>query len=128
NQLFEGTIAENVALGRRIPEADVFAAIQLLGLQDFLAAQPKGIHSVIDPEGKRLPRSIVQRLLIARAIVHRPRLLLMEDPLQYMSEQEKKNLIDYIMHPDRAWTVIIVTEYAYWTQKSTQTIQLDGHA
>lgn len=128
NQLFEGTISENIRLGRDIPDEDVLDAIKLLGLKEYVALKPKGVHSFIDPEGKRLPRSIVQRLLIARAIVHQPRLLIMEDPFQYMSDEHKKAIVDYIVQPDRKWTVIITTEYAYWTKKSTQTITLNGHA
>ena len=128
NQLFEGSIVENIALGRNIADKEISEVIQLLSLKEYVALQPKGIHSFIDPEGRRLPRSIVQRLLIARAIVHQPRLLIMEDPLQYMSEKDKKTLIDYIVHPDRNWTVLIVTEHEYWTEKSTQTIKLNKHA
>ncbi|MCB0533651.1 MAG: ABC transporter ATP-binding protein [Lewinellaceae bacterium] len=127
NQLFEGTIVENITLGRPIPEKDVLDTINFLGLKQYIALQHKGIHSLIDPEGKRLPRSIIQKLLIARAIVNKPRLLIMEDPLQSVNQTEKKKIIDHIMDPKNEWTVIVVSDDPYWKAKSTQTIQLKSN-
>ncbi|MBK7410355.1 MAG: hypothetical protein IPJ40_21225 [Saprospirales bacterium] len=90
-----------------------------------MATQPKGLYTGIDPEGKRLSRSIIQKILIARAIVHQPDLLLMEDPMQFVEESEKNSIIDHIMHPDRGWTVIVVADYPYWEEKSTKVITLN---
>ncbi len=127
NQLFEGTIFENITLGRPIPEKDVLETLNFLGLKQYIALQAKGIHSLIDPEGKRLPRSIIQKLLLARAIVNKPRLLIMEDPLQSVNPTEKKHMIDYIMDPKRDWTVVVVADDPYWAKKSTQTIKLTSN-
>ncbi|MCB9282715.1 MAG: ATP-binding cassette domain-containing protein [Lewinellaceae bacterium] len=124
NQLFEGTILENITLGRSIPESEVFEACELLGLKQFISLQPKGLHAQVDPEGKRLPRSIVQKILIARAIVHKPGLLIMEDPLHSLEEEDKKRIIDHIMHPDRNWTVILVADNPYWQEKCMQVINI----
>ncbi|MBK7410028.1 MAG: ABC transporter ATP-binding protein [Saprospirales bacterium] len=125
NQLFEGTMMENITVGRDIPEKEVLDIVHILGLKQFVATQPKGLYTGIDPEGKRLSRSIIQKILIARAIVHQPDLLLMEDPMQFVEESEKNSIIDHIMHPDRGWTVIVVADYPYWEEKSTKVITLN---
>ena len=107
-----------------IPDEDVYDIIKVLGLKSYISGLDKGIHTQIDPEGRRLPRSIIQKLLIARALVAKPSLLIMEDPLQFVPESEKDAIIDYIMSPEHNWTVIIVADYPYWNKKSTQIIEL----
>ncbi len=124
NQLFEGTIYENITLGRPILNEDFFEVINRLGLKKYIGKQPKGIDTSIKPEGKQLPRSIIQKLLIARTIVHKPKLVIMEEPLQSVEDDEKNKIIDYIMHPKHDWTVLVVGEYPYWKKKSTQIIEL----
>lgn len=124
NQLFEGTIHENITVGREVADEDIFKMVNLLGLKQFLSQSIRDVHTPIDPEGRRLPRSIIQKILIARAIIHKPKLLLMEDPLQFVEPKEKNRIIDYIMSSERNWTAIVVADYPYWREKSTQVIKL----
>lgn len=124
NQLFEGTIRENILMGREVPEQKILEVVRLLGLEEFLVRQPGGLNCAIDSGGRRLPRSFIQKLLVARTIVGDPIFLLMEDPLQFVGDEEKNKIIDYIMDPERNWTVIVVADYAYWKTKSTQVLEL----
>ncbi len=124
NQLFEGTIWENITLGRNIADKQMAKMLEILGLKEYIAHQIKGLQTRIDPEGRRLPRGIGQKILIGRTLIHQPRLLMMEDPLQFLDEEEKNRIIDYIMDEQQTWTVIIVTDYPYWKTKSSQIIKL----
>ncbi len=124
NQLFEGTFKENILIGRLISDKSLQEVTKILSLDRYFVKQPKGIDSFVDSGGRRLPRSIIQKLLIARILVARPKLLLLEDPLQFVEEQTKKAIIDYIMSPERDWTVIVVADYYYWKEKTTSTINL----
>ena len=124
NQLFEGTFKENILMGRLISEKDLQEIIKVLSLNDYFVTQTKGIDSHVDSGGRRLPRSVIQKLLIARILVARPRLLLLEDPLHFVDEETKKTIIDYIMSPERDWTVVVVADYYYWNEKTTHNISL----
>jgi len=124
NQLFEGTFKENILMGRLISDKSLQEVTKILSLDRYFVKQPKGIHSFVDSGGRRLPRSIIQKLLIARILVARPKLLLLEDPLQFVEEKTKKEIIDYIMSPERGWTVVVVADYYYWKEKTTTTINL----
>lgn len=125
NQIFEGTFKENILLGRKISNKSLNQTIKLLRLEKYLIHQPLGIDGFVDSGGRRLPRSIIQKLLIARILVGEPRLLLMEDPMQFIEEDEKKRIIDYIMHKDRKWTVLVISDYYYWKEKGQRVIQMD---
>ncbi len=124
NQIFEGNFIDNILLGREIPEKELREVLQLLDLQKYILSQPKGMESFVDSGGRRLPRSIIQKILIARMIVSKPRLLLIEDTLQFLEEKEKKRIIDYIMDKSKPWTVIVVSDFYYWKEKSNKTILL----
>lgn len=124
NQLFEGTIKENITMGRMIDEKEFRAVVELLDLTDYIIHLPDGFDSFVDSGGRRLPRSVIQKLHLARIIVGNPSLILMEDPLQFLEDKEKNRIIDYMMSPERDWTVIVVADYNYWQKKSTKTIQL----
>lgn len=126
NQLFEGTIRENITLGRNISDKEISKIVKVLNLGDFLAHQVQGVETLVDSGGRRLPRSIIQKLLIARLIIGKPKLLLMEDPLQFVQNGEKKKIIDYIMSPDRNWTVVIISDYYYWKEKCTKVLSLNN--
>jgi len=128
NQLFIGSLYENITMGRDLREEQVFDTIAQLGLKQFIATQKNGIHTEIDPEGRRLPRRIVQKLLIARAVVHKPRLILMEDPLHLVQEEEKREIIDYLMSPEHNWTAVVVSNDAYWQDHSDQLIHMKNRA
>ncbi len=124
NQVFEGTFRENIVMGRGISEKNLQEVIKILSLNNYFVTQSQGIDSVVDSGGRRLPRSIIQKLLIARILVARPKLLLLEDPLHFVEEETKKTIIDYIMSPERDWTVVVVADYHYWAEKTTATINL----
>jgi ABC-type bacteriocin/lantibiotic exporter with double-glycine peptidase domain len=125
NQLFEGTFRDNILLGRKIPEQELAEMLEMLRLDEYLIHQPKGIDSEVDSGGRRLPRSIIQKLHIARLIAGKPKLLLIEDPLEFIEDEEKRMIIDYIMDKRRPWTVMVVSDYYYWEEKCDRVIELD---
>ena len=125
NQIFEGTFRENILMGRIISEKEISDVLKVLKLDDYLVHQPQGLDSLVDSGGRRLPRSIIQKLLIARIIVNKPKLLLMEDLLQFIEVEEKKRIIDYIMSDERNWTVIVISDFYYWKEKCTRIIDLN---
>lgn len=118
--LFQGTLAENISMGREnITPEDVRWAADMMGLQEFVRSLPKGYNTMIDPGGRKLSRSIIQKILMARAVANRPKLLLLEDPLDKISPDECKRIIDELTHPDSPWTLVAVSNNVYLQEKCT---------
>ena len=111
-------------MGRDISANRMSEILKVLCLKEYIASQAKGLDSLIDSGGRRLPRSVIQKLLIARIIINKPKLLLLEDPLQFVQNEEKIKIIDYLMNSERDWTLIVISDFYYWKEKSTQTINL----
>ena len=126
NQLFEGTIRDNITMGRPLPQDELYRLLDVVHLSSYIWSLPEGLDMTIDPGGRRLPRSVIQKILIARTIAGSPALLLIEDPLLFIPEDEKTDIINYIMHPSKPWTVVVVTDNIYWKSKCTQIITLSS--
>jgi len=124
---FEGTILENIIFDKKdFDNEHLDEVLKQLGLLDFIKRQPNGIHTVIHPEGQKIPITISKRILLARAILHEPRLLILKDPLEYFDDEEAKRIINYLASPERNWALVVSGNNPLWKQNCTRTILLDN--
>ena len=77
--LFDDTVRGNVTLGADIPDEDVWAALRVAQADGFVAALPQALDTVVGERGTTLSGGQRQRLALARAVVRRPRLLVLDD-------------------------------------------------
>lgn len=110
-ELFEGTIAENVHLERpNVSTNDVRDALEQVGLLDMVLKLKDGLDTHIVSTGFPLSANECRKLMIARGIVARPRLLLIDDGLiDAMSDEDAESLTKALVEPDNPWTLILVT-------------------
>jgi ABC-type bacteriocin/lantibiotic exporter with double-glycine peptidase domain len=109
-EVFAGTLAENVRLGRgSVTAADIRRALDAVGLADRIARLPDSLQTVIPPDGRPLSTSELARLAIARAIVSRPRLLLLDGILDGLDLDSCPELLDTLFDPAAPWTLVLVS-------------------
>lgn len=117
-ELFQGTLMENIAMSKpTVSEADVIWALDNVGLAEFVQTLPEGYNTVLDPQGKRFPRSIVQRILVARSVATRPGLVLLEDTFEHMDQVNRELIIDFLTNEDRPWTLVAVSTNRYLAER-----------
>lgn len=95
--LFNGTILENIAYAR--PDAareDVIAAARAANAHDFICGKPDGYDSVVGERGQSLSGGERQRISIARAILHNPRILILDEATSAVDTDTEKQIQDAI--------------------------------
>lgn len=125
-QLFEGSVLENITMGRQqIGLDEVRQLVRNMGLETFINSLPQGLETQLDPGGKKLPRGIVQKLLLVRSMVHRPKLLLLERALEYIESSERNRIIDFLTDQRNDWTMIAVSDDPYLASRCTRVVTLE---
>ncbi len=110
NEIFEGTVEDNISLGRAdLGPAEVMRALATVGAADDVQALPLGLRTPMVSAGRGLPSTLRARLLLARAIVARPRLLLLDETLATVEPAARHELIAALTARDVPWTLLIVS-------------------
>ena len=123
---FEGTIRENLIFGDKTVSDDIiFSVIEKVGLVDFLKEQKNGLETVIYPEGKQISFTVSKKIVLARAIIKQPKVMILEDPLDQFNQEESKKIITYLTSPERPWSLIVVSTNKNWVSMCTKTIKLE---
>lgn len=124
--LVNGTIADNVRLGH--PDVSIYevnAALRRVGLLQDVLALPEGIQTELITGGLPLSSRQRIRLLVARALVCRPRLLLLDEVLDGLDSATLAELSSILMDPEQYWTVIIATREENVLRQCQRTINLN---
>lgn len=125
--IFEGTLLENITLGRDfIKIEDVQWAAEKVFLTEYIKELPKGLDTPIDTSGQKLSKSIVQRIIIARSIVNRPKLILLENHIDFIEENERNKIIDFLTSKENGWTLISISNDHYLQKKSDTIISMNN--
>jgi ABC-type bacteriocin/lantibiotic exporter with double-glycine peptidase domain len=122
---FEGTVLENITFKNgTVSEETLKWAIEGMQLKEFIKSLPQGLDTALFPEGKQLSSSNAQKLLLARSIISRPKILFYEDPTDNMDDKVANEIIDFITAKEHQWTIIVSSKNQYWKSKCNRNITL----
>ncbi|MEJ2585767.1 MAG: ATP-binding cassette domain-containing protein [Robiginitalea sp.] len=125
---FEGTILENLTFGdKNIPMDRVYWVLEKIKLMDFVKEQPRGLNTVLYPEGREIHYTVGKKLVLERSILRNPKLLLMKDPLDHFRGEEATEVMDFLTDPANGWALIVISENERWASKCGRVIYMsDG--
>nr|WP_297786254.1 ATP-binding cassette domain-containing protein [uncultured Allomuricauda sp.] len=123
---FEGTLLDNITFGNKdIPMEDVYWALEKVSLTEFVKEQPHGLKTILYPEGKKIPDFISRKIVLARSIVTRPKLMILKDPLEPYDDEGTERMMDFLADPSNGWALIVVSENPKWLSRCNQVIRMD---
>ncbi|MGP9539301.1 thiol reductant ABC exporter subunit CydC [Brachybacterium sp. AOP43-C2-M15] len=132
--VFATTVRENLRVVRGGLEDDTaLAALAAVGLDDWLATLPAGLDTMLGPDGTTVSGGERRRLLLARAVVRRGPVLLLDEPTEHLDTEHGDALLRALLDPDddslvpRDSTVVVVTHRVEAIPAGTPTLRLEEH-
>jgi ATP-binding cassette subfamily B protein len=106
--LFDDTVRGNVTLGAPCSDDDVWAALRVAAADEFVRALPDGLDTRVGERGATLSGGQRQRLALARAVVRRPRLLVLDDATSAVDPAVEARILDALRTSEQPTTVVVV--------------------
>lgn len=107
-ELFEGTVAQNIARFGELDSEAVLEAAHLAGVHDFILRLEKGYETQIGPGGVFMSAGQRQRIALARAIYNRPAFLVLDEPNSYLDAAGEAALIQTLKNVHERGTTIVL--------------------
>ncbi len=105
--LFDDTVRGNVTLGADVSDHEVWAALRTAQADGFVAALPDGLDTRLGERGASLSGGQRQRLSLARALVRRPRLLVMDDATSAVDPEVEQRILAALRHGTDGTVLVI---------------------
>lgn len=124
--LFHGTIAENVRYGR--PEAtdyEVMQAARAANAHDFIVGFPDGYDTMVGERGQSLSGGERQRISIARAILHNPKILILDEATSSLDSETEKQIQEAMDRLVAGRTTIAIAHRLSTLQQANRLVVLD---
>lgn len=125
--LFEGTIRENMQWGKNdATDGEIYAAIETAQAADVIKSKEKGLDEIVEQGGKNFSGGQRQRLTIARALVRKPEILILDDSASALDYATDAALRQSLKKLDYSPTVFIISQRTSSIRHADKIIVLDG--
>lgn len=125
--IFNATLRDNITLGRKdISEQRLEEVIEALDFTQSVKQLSMELETEISPDGKEFSKNTMQKILLARSIVHQPKLLLLEYAFEYFSNDAKRKLLTYLCDKKQGWTIIVVSNDATVAKACDKVVVLEN--
>ena len=106
--LFDDTVRGNVTLGAGVSDDEVWSALRAAQADGFVAALPEGLDSRLGERGTSLSGGQRQRISLARALVRKPRLLVLDDATSAVDPEVEARILQALRSSDRGSSLVVV--------------------
>lgn len=125
--IFTGTILDNISMGRaEVSEEKIMAIAEKIGFENFLQNQAWGFETKIDASGRRLSRSIIQKILLLRALCNEGNYLLLDEPFDGLNATQKAKLELYLISQKQRATIIVASNDPDFASICDQELELSN--
>lgn len=110
NTIFEGSLYENISMGKDIISMDELIKIcELVDLLSFIATLPDGFETILLSEGETLSNSIKLKIILARCLAEKPKLILLEDKFNQLDADTQEKIRKHLFDKSKGWSVVIAS-------------------
>lgn len=127
NLLFSGTVAENIAAGEENPDRrHIVEVAKMADAHDFISALPLGYEQMVGERGMGLSGGQIQRICIARALYHDPRLLIFDEATSALDTQSESNILQNMQEILKGRTAVVIAHRLSTIMRADKILVLYG--
>ncbi len=125
--LLHDSILMNVTFGdQELTETDVEDALKAAGAWDFVSTLPDGIHTNVGERGATLSGGQRQRIMIARALAHRPSVLILDEPTSALDPESEATISATLQKLRENYTILAISHQPALADLADNVYRLDG--
>lgn len=98
--------------------------LEIVGLSEYVYKLKDDLETVLLPEGKNLSNSLISKIILARSLCFTPKLLLLEEELNYLNDEEAAKVFEFIF--SGPWTLVMVSTDDSLLKKAEKIVVLDS--
>lgn len=106
--LFDATVRENITLGDDYPDEEVWEAAKLAGAREFILELPEGLDTRLGERGTNLSGGQRQRIALARALIRKPRLLILDDATSAVDPSVEAEILRSLKSAELPSTIVVI--------------------
>jgi ATP-binding cassette, subfamily B, bacterial len=126
--IFEGSLLENICMGLQNIDMDELQLLcKKVGLFQYVSNLKEGFDTLLSTNGRRLPANIVKKILLVRALINKPRLLLLEEPWSGLENQYQEQIKNLFLNELANTTVLVITKDETFAQSCDKVIYLKNN-
>lgn len=123
--LFRGSLEENLSMGKdSISMEDVLWSLNRLRLMTYMQTLPQGLQTPIIPESAEIPQGLARKLILARCLAKRPKMLVMDDFFSLWEKEDRQHICDFLTC-DEMNTVIAVSNEKMFAEQCHRIIIME---
>jgi len=124
--MVDESVAQNLTLGEAVPELEIREALQAAGALEFVEAMPEGLATRVGEGGSRLSGGQRQRLAIARALIHKPRLLILDEATSNLDHEGQAAVVETVKNLKGRLTIVAVAHQDLLIQAADHVYRMAG--
>ncbi|MEZ4853567.1 peptidase domain-containing ABC transporter [Flavobacterium sp.] len=107
---FEGTILENLKHNTKaITKAEIQKVLEIVKLDNYIKSLPNGLETMLYTNGSQINSSAIQKIVLARILLMKPKLIILEDALTKIDANQATEIFNYLLSPENPATVILIS-------------------
>jgi ATP-binding cassette subfamily C protein len=127
--LLNDTVQKNITLGHpNLNEKDVVRALRAAGAWEFLQGLPQGINTTVGERGSKISGGQRQRIAIARALVHKPKLLILDEATSALDSDSETAICDTLRQLRGELTILAISHQPAILEVADQAFRLQDGA